>query len=155
MKLRHILNLPLMLVLVIACEKEGKPCGFLQEWVQCRQGNDLDAEETFNQLIGEWKMIDSGCQNFDSPKESASERNIRIVFNADSTLQVMEDGQEIRNSKFSIILTQYNEKQVETEPLPDNLYTWGTIEFCEDKVGFISSYRDGPDYFFERIEKCE
>ena len=124
-------------------------------WVQCRQGNDLDAADTFNQLIGEWKMIDTGCQKFDAPEEKAFERNIRLVFTSDSTLQVTEKGQVIRQSKFTVSLTQYNGKQVETPPQTGNLYTWGNIEFCRDMVGFIGSYIDGPDYFFERVKECK
>lgn len=150
MKQKLILYLFLMLIIFAACEKEDEPCDFFQEWVQCWHGNSLEAEDTFNHLIGEWKMIDTGCQEFSSP-----EANIKLIFSSDSTLQVIEDGQVIRNSKFSIILTHDNVKQVETEPGTGNLYTWGDIEFCENKVGFISSYVDGLDFFFERMEKGE
>lgn len=150
MKLKPVLCLFVMLLIFTACEKEDKPCDFFQEWVQCRYGDNLDAEDTFNHLIGEWKIMDTDCQEF-----SSHEGNIRLIFSSDSTLQMIEDGQVIRNSKFSIRLTQNNVKQVKTEPVTDNLYTWGNIEFCEEKVGFISSYFDGPDFFFERIEKGE
>jgi hypothetical protein len=153
MKLKHILYLPLIVLVAIACQKEVNPSEFYQKWFECRAENNLDTEATYNKLVGEWKMIATGCLECTSAGVRPSDIDIKLVFTADSTLQVIEDGQVIRNSKFSIRLIGINEKEIETQPKLENLYIWGNIEFCGNKVGFIDSYRDGRDYFFERIEK--
>ncbi len=152
MKLKHILYLPLIVLVVTACQKEPNPDEFYQKWSQCRQKNSFDTEATFNHLVGEWKMIATGCGECYSAGVKPSGKNVRLIFTSDSTLQVVEKGQVIRNSKFSIRLTHGSVREIETQPSLDNLYTWGDIEFCENKVGFITSYRDGPDYFFERVD---
>lgn len=153
MKPRNIINFLLMALAAIACQKEVNPDGFYQNWFQCRAENNLDAEASYHRLIGQWKMIATGCTECSSPGVKSSSKDVKLVFTADSTLQVIEDGQIIRNSKFLIRQIGSHAKEVETQPQFENLYTWGDIEFCENKVGFITSYRDGPDYFFERIKQ--
>jgi hypothetical protein len=89
-----------------------------------------------------------------SPGIKSANSDITIIFTADSTISVVEDGQISRSSKFTIVSRNGTDNQsyvIETILRPDNLYTRGLIEFCKDEVAFRSSYWDGGDYYFKRI----
>jgi len=148
-----MLYVPLILLFGVACEREETLSEAEKKWLKCRQENQLDEQATFTRLMGEWKLIAAGCGNCLSPGPKAVDKDVKLVFATDSTLSVFEEGSLSRSTKFRITPnpSYSGTYAVETSPSRDNnLYTWGAVEFCEDKVVFNNGYIDGALYYFQK-----
>jgi hypothetical protein len=104
-------------------------------------------------MLGRWKLIATGCSFCTNPGIKNTTEQIEILILKDSTVQTYRDNNLIRTSKF-ILKNSYNTDYYSLETIPEiqNLYTYGVIELCENRIAFKNSYLDGGDYFFEKIK---
>ncbi|SDM72341.1 hypothetical protein SAMN05421823_12114 [Catalinimonas alkaloidigena] len=145
-----VLNALLLLPLLgLACHPEDPRWSPDELWA-CHQAHSWDALQTRHTLLGEWIWEQRRCVWH--PKEANREAfgGLHLVFKADSTLEVQENGQVLQVSRWQVVPGDAGLFALQVDPAIAQLS--GRILFCEDRVVFQDSYRDGCDHYFKRKE---
>lgn len=138
--------------LTFSCEKRFVKSEIETKWENCR--DFFDKKTTNEKLVGQWQYIGIGCGECANPGIKPVEENIKIVITSDNKILTYKDGILIKTSMFELtnkFIDSDKSFYLKTIPVEyENYYTYGTIQFCENMVGFRSSSTDGIDFFFER-----
>ncbi|MBC6993508.1 hypothetical protein QWY85_16225 [Neolewinella lacunae] len=150
MKSSHHLNalaftIPLLL---LACVKADKaPISAADMW-GCHRAVTWDSLSVKEALTGEWKWEYIGCYwNYEDANYDEF-AGLTIEFNADSTLEVRENGVLTQTSNWEVVIRDGDLFGIDVDPRVHQLY--GRILLCNDRVKFDHSYIDGCDNFFKR-----
>ena len=109
-----------------------------------------DLSKITNSLIGKWDWKYIGC-SFSSEVDNDDEfKGLKIEFKSDNTLKVEENGAIIQTSSWKVVNGDSDLFEIEADPSVDQLF--GRILFCDKRLKFNDSYRDGCDNYFERGE---
>ena len=135
--------------ILFACNKESKPPVDPVNIWKCHHEITWDSPSTRTALIGVWKWeyincLDTGHDNDDEY------RGLSIEFKADSTLNVIQNGQVTQTSNWKVVTGDEDLFSIEATPSVVQLY--GRILFCDNKVEFNHSYIDGCDNYFTKAE---
>lgn len=131
-------------LICLSCKKnsvEEKPF-----W-ECSSVLNNDSASMVNKLIGSWKLASigggmvPGFVGQDVPQ-------VELIFNQDLTYVVKGNVETSGNGSWSLVFE--NGQLVELAASAHNMYLYGSMRFCENKIGFFNSALDGPDYVFTR-----
>ena len=138
--MKHVLLLLTICLVFLSCKKNND-----RTLWECNNAPFLDSVTISNKIIGSWIWTKQLCGDGAGILLIAN-KNIKITFNANATFTVLEN---------SAIITQGNWKLQtvggsvwELDLSSSSEYLYGGILFCNNKVMFNDSYRDGCDNVF-------
>lgn len=131
---------------LFACDKEEKmEFNFADIW-KCYHEMTWDSPKVRETLIGKWEWEYISCVSI--PENDTIYIGLAIEFNADSTLNVIENGQASQTSNWEVVDGDGDLFELDVDPGVAQLY--GRILICGDTVIFNSSYIDVCDNYFIR-----
>ena len=145
MKPNTLFALLLVLLFLQSCKKDAPPG--MSEMYDCHESKTWTTENTFQELLGEWKWRRQECGRVQSIL-IPSDDILALRFRADSTLEVIEEGVVTLIATWQVVVEDGTFFGLETDPLIDRIS--GRILFCEDWVEFNLGYIDGCDNYFLR-----
>ncbi len=120
---------------------------------ECHHESTWAYETTKNKIVGiwEWKYIKC-CGQATIPFQNFTEsKELKIEFNADGTGTLMDkDTIEEFIWDIEVLVNENGLYEFQTTPLISQLD--GRLLFCDNIMMCNSSYTDGADNFFEKIE---
>jgi hypothetical protein len=143
----------LAFIFAISCKSPNSYEVFEKNWADCRQYYDKPA--TYQKMQGNWKLVGNFCGYCTKPGYKNTKEDITIWILPDSVVKTFQNGRLINTVNFSVTGESYSPKNIffVTMPYPNgNNYTRGYVEFCKNTLAFRTSYMDGEDYFFEKIQ---
>ncbi|HEY5391500.1 MAG TPA: hypothetical protein VIJ57_05260 [Hanamia sp.] len=106
----------------------------------------MDSATISKKIVGSWILIKQRLGSTGEVK--VADKNIKAIFNSDSTYVVLEDSSILTQGNWSLKIVLDNMwGLVLTSP---NNYLYGFISFCNNEVSFSFSYLDGNDNLFEK-----
>jgi hypothetical protein len=126
------------------CQKDKTNPLLLSETWAYHEQFAWNPTNTAGALLGEWVWAYTGCVDPNSPTSPG----LSILFKADSTLEVRQDGNLIQVSTWAVVNGSSGYYALRVEPAVGEVA--GNIIFGEDKVQFHYSYIDRCDHYFER-----
>ena len=135
-------------IILLACDKgEDLPSSQVNMW-DCHNQMTWDSLKIKNTLIGEWEWVYISC--FWNPEDANDNEfeGLVIEFKSDNTLYVKEKGQITQTSNWKVVDADADLFALDVDPSVTQLY--GRIFFCDERVGFSTSYIDGCDNYFKR-----
>ena len=133
-----------------SCKKQEIKTDLQSNWENCREKNDKSA--TFQKMIGKWRLVATGCSFCGKPGIQATNENVELTISQHSVVKTYKNAVLIKTDRFTLNAVNHpGYFTLETFPLYGNIYTFGVIELCENKIAFKNSYIDGVDWFFEKI----
>ena len=129
--------------LLFSCKKNISNGQFFS---QCNKTQILDSATISNKIVGSWTFIKKRLGS--TGKVEVADKNIKAIFNSDSTYVVLEDSSILTQGNWSLKIVLDNMWGLDlTSP---NNYLYGFISFCNNEVSFSFSYLDGNDNLFEK-----
>ena len=117
-----------------------------QFFLQCNNTQILDSATISKKIVGSWILIKQRLGSTGEVK--VADKNIKAIFNSDSTYVVLEDSSILTQGNWSLKIVLDNMWGLDlTSP---NNYLYGFISFCNNEVSFSFSYLDGNDNLFEK-----
>lgn len=148
-------NLLLVLTLIffcISCRKEDiseRPMSQNDIW-NCYNNLEWTDVKVKDALIGKWKWIYSESYWAPNKGRNTEKENTVIEFFSDSTLQILENGELLGTTNWTV-----NPKDGELYGLElDSTITsllYGRILICGEILEFNDSYIDGSDNYFNKV----
>ena len=145
--------------LTFSCKKQFLKSEIEKKWENCNER--YDKITTLQKLIGNWKYIAIGCTECSNSGITLLENtekvfgtkqpNVEIRIMADQKISILKNSILLKTTDFELI-GDNKYFRIETNPLYNNDFVWGTIIFCQNMVVFSNSSTDGPDYYYERIK---
>ncbi len=115
---------------------------------QCNNSLNLDSTGISKKLVGSWKWVKQSC--FEIGKVTSADRNIKVTFNSNATFSVQENSSVITQGNWDLKIEDNSMWGLDLNS--SSIYLHGRILFCDDRVLFAASYRDGCDNLFEKIQ---
>jgi hypothetical protein len=144
--MKKLLSISILLLSLTACRKNMASDSFLiEEYTACHNKEQWTQKKIFDKLIGSWQwQFVSG----EGPTEGRKNAGLTVRFQKDSTLILFKNGSLEKKTRFNVVFLN----NANVVPIDSSItQISGIINFCGDKVVFISSYHDGFDNFYLRI----
>lgn len=135
-----------LLMTAISCQDEGVPVTFVNgnEW-NCRFVNTLGANGIAQKLAGEWQWSHRTCWGTGPEKDETTDKGLVVTFTYDQQVIISQNGKVIASAPYTLAADGTDNFVIETSPVTQLL---GHIYFCNDKVVFSDTYKDGFDNYF-------
>ena len=151
-----ILLISTMLFVGQGCDDNQNPMYDYGSIWKCHYENNWSYETTKNEIVGlwEWKYIKC-CGETTKPYQNGTEsKGLKIEFKADGT-GILIDKDAIGEFTWDIdlLVNENGLYQFRTTPIIPQLY--GRLLLCDNVMMCNSSYKDGADNFFGKIETSD
>jgi hypothetical protein len=153
--MKTLLLLLLTGMALVACHKDDSatvknspyPCGQVEE---------IDSATLHQRLMGSWNLKQQsgiGGLILNLPDQ------VQVYFQAPDQFRVVKNGSTMNEGTFALF--REGSSTINNTPVTlwrlqlssDNLYLQGYLFTCSSQIAFISSWYDGPDKLFERIQE--
>jgi hypothetical protein len=142
--MRHILFFLIIVTFLTACKKDKLDIGSF--W-NCNQSQNLDTTTISSKLFGSWRWGKQVCGN-GAGKTKTADKNIKVTFKTDRTFSVNENATLLTQGTWKLVKVDGNSWVLDLSSASEYLY--GRILFCDYRVLFNDSYRDGCDNLFDK-----
>ena len=112
---------------------------------ECGNSQFLDSAVNSNKIIGSWLWTKQLCGD-GAGSILIANKNIKITFNANATFAVLENSAIITQGNWKLQTVDGNIWGLDLTSSSEYLY--GRILFCDKKLMFNDSYKDGCDNVF-------
>ena len=112
---------------------------------ECGNSQFLDSAVNSNKIIGSWLWTKQLCGD-GAGSILIANKNIKITFNASATFAVLENSAIITQGNWKLQTVDGNIWGLDLTSSSEYLY--GRILFCDKKLMFNDSYKDGCDNVF-------
>lgn len=119
------------------------------DWQQigdCHYAQNDDSTKLTDKLIGNWQWTYHYSELQGTTK---ADKDVKLTFTASGTFSVTENSIVITDGNWKIKYAENNGFKLDLSH--SSRYLHGIILLCDNEVLFNSSYVDGNDYLFERI----
>ena len=110
-----------------------------------------DSASVANQLIGEWLWVYTYCcgEGFNPEGKSTEHEKLSVVFHGNSTLEVIQNGEQIQESVWTLKLRNDDQYSLTIDPFFSNLR--GLILFNKEYVMFNDAIAYGSNNYFRKL----
>lgn len=129
---------------LISCKKETLD---IKSFWQCNQSQNLDTTGISSKLIGSWYWSKQACGD-GAGKAKTADKNIKVTFRTDRTFFVDENAALLTQGTWKLVQVEGNFWSLDLSSASEYLY--GRILFCDNRILFNDSYRDGCDNLFNK-----
>ena len=141
-----ITTLFLMTFMINSCDKKTTNQIDTKQLWDCNASQNFDSTKLANSIIGNWKWTThsseiGGTQNAD--------KVVTVTFTADGTFAVSENSIIVTSGNWELKIKDSNIYGLDLDN--PSIYLYGRILLCDNQVLFNSSYIDGSDNLFTRI----
>ncbi len=138
--MRQVSYILLILITIFSCKKKE-----ISAYAECDTFTKLTESATVNKLVGSWTWARRSC--YWNPQIVVADKNTTIIFNANASFSVVEDGITLTQGTWRIKIIE--DKVWELDLSEESEYLYGYILFCNNnEVSFNNSDSDGCDYTF-------
>lgn len=123
---------------------------------KCHYENNWSYETTKNEIVGlwEWKYIKCCGETTKSYQNGTESKGLKIEFNADGTgILIDKDAIGEFTWDIDILVNENGLYEFQTTPIISQLH--GRLLLCDNVMMCNSSYKDGADNFFGKIETSD
>lgn len=122
----------------------------------CGQAEEVDSATLHQRLIGSWHLKQQS--GIGGPVQNLSD-TVFVQFQAPDQFRVVKNGSTMSEGSFTLF--REGSSTIDNKPVTlwrlrlssDNLYLQGYVFSCTTQIAFISSWYDGSDNLFERLQE--
>jgi len=140
-KMRQVLLVLTICLIFLSCKKSND-----RTLWECNNSPFLDSATISNKIIGSWIWTKQVCAD-GTGDVTAATKNIKITFNSNATFTVYQNSGILSQGNWKLVLVDNNAWGLEPTL---NIFLFGRILFCNNKVMFNDSYIDGCDNVFAK-----
>jgi hypothetical protein len=144
--MRVLLLLLLISLFLFSCSKDSEPDQ--QKFWDCHTSQNFDSTAIANRLLGTWNLSSQMCGPGAAGGPVVLRIAVKSTFNTDGSFSVVDHSSTLTQGNWKLKIVDANMWGLDLSVQSNYLY--GRILFCENKVLFNDSYRDGCDTKFEK-----
>jgi hypothetical protein len=143
-QISHI-SILLMLIVLFSCKKKEISANEISAYAECDTYTKTTESAVVSKLVGSWTWVRKSC--YWNPQVVAANKNITVIFNANASFSVLEDGNTLTQGTWKV--ETRDNKVWRFDLSEESAYLGGYILFCNtNEVSFNSSDYDGCDFTF-------